>query len=163
MLLKVMNIKKIERIFFIFKLYTDFLFDVILAASNKEFSRTEMEIIMDSFVSIMEMMMVVCFGISWPINIIKAWKSQSSKGISLLFYFFIWIGYVFALIGKFVLIYNNAPLPWYETVHWYVMFFYLLNILMVTAGILIYFRNKRYDSEQIRNTQIIGGVSNEAL
>ena len=100
---------------------------------------------MDTFASIMETLMVVCFGISWPLNIVKAWKSHSAKGISLPFYSMIWIGYVFALVGKFVMIANNAPLPWYETVHWYVMFFYIVNILMVTAGILIYFRNKHLD------------------
>lgn len=102
---------------------------------------------MDTFVSVMEMMMVVLFGISWPLNIVKAWKSRTAKGISLLFYLFIWLGYLFALIGKFALIHSNAPQPWYETVHWYVMFFYLLNVLMVTAGILIYFRNWMLDQK----------------
>lgn len=102
---------------------------------------------METFVSVMEMMMVLLFGISWPLNIIKAWKSRTAQGTSVLFYFFIWIGYVFALTGKFALIHNNASQPWYETVHWYVMFFYVLNILMVTAGILIYFRNKMLDSK----------------
>lgn len=100
---------------------------------------------MDTFVSIMEMMMVVLFGISWPLNIVNAWRSRTAKGISLMFYMFIWLGYVFALAGKFALIHNNAPLPWYETVRWYVMFFYILNILMVSAGIAIYFRNRRLD------------------
>ena len=95
------------------------------------------------------MMIVVCFGISWPLNIIKAWRSRSAKGISLPFYFFIWIGYVFAFVGKFVLIAANAPQPWYETVHWYVMFFYVLNIAMVTTGIGIYFRNKHLDKKTV--------------
>lgn len=97
---------------------------------------------MKEFASIMEMLMVICFGISWPINIMKAWKSRSTKGISLLFYAFILLGYIFALVGKLVLIAANAPAPWYETVHWYVMFFYVLNTLMVACGIGIYFRNK---------------------
>lgn len=101
---------------------------------------------METFASIMEMMMVLLFGISWPLNIVKAWKSRSAKGTSLLFYMFIWLGYIFALAGKFALIRNNAPAPWYETVHWYVMFFYFLNIAMVTAGIMIYFRNKMIES-----------------
>lgn len=100
---------------------------------------------METVASIMEMMMVVCFGISWPLNIVKAWKSHTAKGTSVLFYSFIWIGYVFALIGKFILIEENAPQPWYETVHWYVMFFYIINILMVSVGILIYFRNRFSD------------------
>jgi hypothetical protein len=103
---------------------------------------------METFASIMEMMMVVCFGISWPLNIIKAWRARMAKGTSLMFYFFIWIGYVFALIGKFVTIALNSPQPWYETVRWYVMFFYVLNIVMVSVGIGIYFRNKLLDKEK---------------
>ena len=38
--------------------------------------------------------MVICFGISWPINIVKAWKARSTKGISLLFYSFITCSYL---------------------------------------------------------------------
>ncbi len=100
---------------------------------------------METIASIMEMLMVICFGISWPLNITKAWKARTAKGTSVLFYFFIWIGYVFAMIGKGVLIAYNAPQPWYVTVKWYVMFFYVLNILMVSCGILIYFRNRALD------------------
>lgn len=107
---------------------------------------------METFASIMEMMMVVCFGISWPLNIVKAWKARTAKGTSLLFYMFIWIGYVFAMTGKFVTIYNNAPAPWYETVHWYVMFFYVVNVIMVSVGIGIYFRNKLIDSRGAART-----------
>lgn len=104
---------------------------------------------METFASVMEMMMVLLFGISWPLNIVKAWKSKSAKGTSVLFYTFIWLGYVFALAGKFALIISNAPAPWYETVHWYVMFFYLVNIAMVSLGIIIYFRNKLIDSKKM--------------
>lgn len=99
---------------------------------------------METAASIMEALMVVCFGISWPLNIVKAWKAHTAKGTSILFYFFIWIGYVFALIGKFIKICNSSE-PWFQIVPWYVMFFYVLNILMVSAGILIYFRNKIAD------------------
>ena len=107
---------------------------------------------METFISIMETMMVILFGISWPINIIKAWKARTAKGTSVLFYSFIWLGYIFALIGKFAAIYSNRPQPWYETVHWYVMFFYFLNIIMVTVGIIIYFRNSYLDSKASKKT-----------
>lgn len=109
---------------------------------------------METFASIMEMMMVVCFGISWPLNIVKAWKARTAKGTSVLFYSFIWIGYVFAMVGKFVMIHLNAPHPWYETVHWYVMFFYVLNVIMVTIGIIIFFRNKLLDSKPIKSAAV---------
>ena len=97
--------------------------------------------------SYMEMLMVVCFGISWPINIVKAWKARSTKGISLLFYSFILAGYLFALVGKCLLIRYYAPAPWYETVHWYVMLFYVLNTVMVACGVAIYFRNRALEKK----------------
>lgn len=101
------------------------------------------------FTSVMETLMVICFGISWPINIIKAWKSKTAKGSSVLFYSFIWIGYIFAMVGKMAMIIANSPNPWYETVKWYVMFFYVLNIIMVSAGIIIYLRNKWFDKRSV--------------
>lgn len=105
---------------------------------------------MDTFISIMETLMVLLFGISWPINISKAWKARTAKGTSVIFYAMIWLGYVFALIGKFTLIYSR-PAPWYETVHWYVMFFYFLNIFMVSVGIIIYYRNVLIDKQAARS------------
>lgn len=105
---------------------------------------------MDTFISIMETLMVVLFGLSWPVNIMKAWKARTAKGTSVMFYAFIWFGYIFALIGKFALIMQHSPEPWYHTVHWYVMFFYILNIVMVSIGILIYFRNSILDSKRIK-------------
>lgn len=101
--------------------------------------------------SIMETLMVVCFGLSWPLNIAKAWKARTAKGTSFLFYFFIWSGYVFAVIGKLCSIYYFIHIAgtaqvWTDVVKWYVMFFYVLNLVMVSGGILIYFRNVRLDS-----------------
>ncbi len=102
--------------------------------------------------SIMEALMVICFGLSWPLNIAKAWKARSTKGMSLLFYFFIWIGYIFAIIGKGISIYYyiyvaGTASSWTQVVKWYVMFFYVLNTAMITAGILIYFRNARLEKK----------------
>lgn len=92
--------------------------------------------------NLFEMLMVVCFGFSWPLNIRKAWKAQNTKGISLPFYFLIWIGYIFGLISKFFKAQHGGATPGY------VWFFYILNTLMVTAGIIIYFRNLALEKKQ---------------
>ena len=105
---------------------------------------------MQALASVLETLMVICFGISWPLNISKAWKSRTAKGTSVLFYFFIWIGYIFGIIGKLLLIRNAPEQAWYVTVKWYVLFFYFLNTLMVTCGILIYFRNRILDHRSDR-------------
>ncbi len=69
------------------------------------------------------------------------------------FYFLIWIGYVFAIIGKLVSIYYYVNVAgtassWTEVVKWYVMFFYVLNLIMLTVGIAIYFRNARLEKQR---------------
>lgn len=103
-----------------------------------------------SLASVMEALMVVCFGLSWPLNISKAWRARSTKGMSLPFYLLIWVGYVFAITGKLLSIYYRVHVAgtaavWTEVVPWYVMFFYVVNLLMLSAGVLIYFRNARLE------------------
>ncbi len=95
--------------------------------------------------NVLETLMIITFGVSWPINISKAWRSRSTKGISVVFYILILGGYLFGIAAKLALIAHNAPAPWYETVRWYVMFFYVLNTLMVATGIGIYLRNRRLE------------------
>ncbi len=90
---------------------------------------------------ILEMIMVICFGLSWPINIRKAWAARTAKGTSVMFYGFIVFGYVVGLLSKYIKLQNGIHTPFY------VWFFYTLNMLMVSTGILIYFRNKKLDRE----------------
>ena len=89
--------------------------------------------------NILEAVMIVCFGISWPINIYKLLKSRTAKGTSVLFYYCIDIGYVAGIAAKIVKHSMGVPTPWY------VWFFYVLNFCMVLFGILIYYRNKKLD------------------
>ena len=94
---------------------------------------------------IMEILMIICVGVAWLFNIAKAWKARTAKGASVLFYFLILIGCVFAIVGKFILIAYYAPQKWWVTVKWYVLVFYFINAVMVLIGILIYYRNKALD------------------
>lgn len=87
-----------------------------------------------------EVFMVLCFGVSWPISIYKSIKSKTAKGKSLLFIFMIWIGYVFGILSGSI----N-----------YVLFFYVLNITIVSIDIIVFFRNSKLDRErQLRGVNI---------
>ena len=92
------------------------------------------------FAEICEILMIVCFGFSWPMNVIKSYRSRTAKGKSLPFLLLIIIGYVFGIIGK--LVGGNFK--------WYVLFFYVLNLCMVLADLCLYFRNRRIDRENGR-------------
>ena len=83
---------------------------------------------------IFEAAMVICFGLSWPLSVYKSWKSKTTKGKSLLFEVFIWIGYVCGILGK-VMTHNIT----------YVFIFYILNIVMVSVDLVLYARNARLD------------------
>lgn len=52
--------------------------------------------------NLLEALMILCFGLSWPISIRKSWVSRTAKGKSLFFEVFIWIGYVFGIANKFI-------------------------------------------------------------
>lgn len=103
--------------------------------------------------SILEALMVICFGFSWPINIRKAWQARSTKGMSLLFYLLIWTGYVLGIVGKLITIHYHVHVAgtassWTEVVKWYVMMFYCINLGMLTCGILVYFRNAGIEKKE---------------
>jgi len=90
---------------------------------------------------ILEIIMILSFGASWPANVMKSYKARTTKGKSLLFLCLILFGYVAGIASKFM---NEAYMADFAS-KWYVLFFYILNFLMVGADLLIYVRNYRLD------------------
>ncbi|MBP3604999.1 MAG: hypothetical protein J6J66_00220 [Clostridia bacterium] len=90
---------------------------------------------------ILEIIMIVSFGASWPLNVIKSYKARTTKGKSLPFLLLILFGYVAGITSKFV---NEAYMAAFAQ-KWYVLFFYILNFVMVSADLLVYIRNYRLD------------------
>ena len=96
---------------------------------------------------ILEVIMIVSFGASWPMNVMKSWKARTTKGKSLAFLCLILFGYVAGITGKFL----NPGFMADFAVKWYVLFFYVLNFIMVSADLILYFRNKRLDAQRENN------------
>ena len=92
---------------------------------------------------ILEIVMILCFGASWPFNVYKSYRARTAKGKSLLFLLLIEIGYVAGIASKFL---NPAYMAAFSE-KWYVLFFYFLNFAMVGADVVLYFRNKRLDKQ----------------
>ena len=85
---------------------------------------------------IFEFIMLICFGISWPISVYKSIRSKSTKGKSVVFIIAIIIGYISGIIGKIV----NHQLT-------YVVALYLVNLIVVSIDLGLYFINAKREKE----------------
>ncbi|MDR1177946.1 MAG: hypothetical protein LBK64_03885 [Spirochaetaceae bacterium] len=83
--------------------------------------------------SIFEIMMLLCFAASWPVNIFKSIKARSSRGKSLAFLVIVWVGYASGITHK--ILFSRDP----------VMALYILNFIMVGIDISLWFINRRRD------------------
>lgn len=90
---------------------------------------------------ILEIIMVVSFGMSWPLNVLKSYRARTTKGKSLPFLVLIFAGYICGIASKLTA----------ESYKWYVLFFYVLNLLMEGADLILYWRNYQLDMKNSEN------------
>ena len=93
---------------------------------------------------LLEILMIVSFGASWPLNVIKSYKARTTKGKSIAFLCLIFFGYIAGITSKLV---NESYMASFSS-KWYVLFFYVLNFIMVGADIILYARNYKLDKEK---------------
>lgn len=89
--------------------------------------------------SILETVMLVCFGFSWPLNVMKAYKAKTAKGTSLPFILLIVTGYIAGITAKVITDQIN-----------YVLIAYIVNLAIVSLNIVIYFRNVSLDKKRLQ-------------
>ena len=99
---------------------------------------------------LLEILMIVSFGCSWPMNVIKSYKARTTKGKSLAFLLLIFFGYIAGIASKLV---NDAYMAQF-TSKWYVLFFYVLNFIMVGTDMLFYFRNLALDKKRAKEVPV---------
>ena len=80
--------------------------------------------------------MLICFGFSWPLNVIKAYKARTAKGTSLPFILLIITGYLAGISAKLITHQIN-----------YVLIAYILNLAIVSLNVAVYFRNMALDQK----------------
>ena len=83
--------------------------------------------------SVFEIIMLLCFGLAWPFSIYKSYKTRETKGKSVFFLFIVVVGYISGIIHK--LLYSMDG----------VIYLYMLNTVMVSADIALYYRNRKYE------------------
>ena len=93
---------------------------------------------------ILEIIMIVSFGVSWPVNVVKSYKARTAKGKSMVFLILILFGYVAGITSKFV---NEAYMASFAQ-KWYVLVFYIINFIMVSVDLGMYIRNRSLDKRR---------------
>ena len=93
---------------------------------------------------ILEVIMIVSFGASWPLNVVKSYKARTTKGKSLGFLCLIFFGYVAGIASKLL---NESYMLSFSS-KWYVLFFYVLILIMVGTDLCLYFRNYKLDKKK---------------
>lgn len=93
----------------------------------------------------LEIIMILSFGASWPFNVIKSYKARTAKGKSPLFICLIIFGYIAGIISKLT---NEVYMLSFGE-KWYVLFFYFLNLFMVSVDLCLYFRNCALDKKSL--------------
>ena len=92
--------------------------------------------------SIFETVMLVCFGFSWPLNVIKAYRAKTAKGTSLPFILLIIAGYIAGISAKLITGQIN-----------YVLIAYILNLAIVSLNVVVYFYNVSLDKKRLQGLE----------
>ena len=98
-----------------------------------------------------ETLMLICFGLSWPMSVVKSYRSRTAQGKSIFFQIAIIIGYMCGIMSKLTASNIN-----------YVLALYLLNLLMVSVDLALYFRNRKLGSGREQETPQVAQDSLQA-
>ena len=77
--------------------------------------------------SIFEAIMLICFGVSWPVSIAKALRTKVVSGKSPLFMAIVCLGYLSGVIHKTVYSFD------------WIIVLYALNFVLVAVDLFLYF------------------------
>ena len=92
---------------------------------------------------LLEAGMLICFGLSWPMNAYKSYKAKTALGTSWQFLALICAGYACGVAAKLTL----GSLNW-------VLAVYILNCFFLAANWVVYFRNRKLDRmRQLQNAK----------
>ena len=86
--------------------------------------------------SIFEIVMLICFGVAWPISIVKSYKTKTAAGKSPVFLIVVLVGYISGMIHKWIFSRD------------FVMILYGLNFIMVSIDFTLWYRYTYKDQQK---------------
>ncbi len=100
---------------------------------------------LEIFTDLLEAITIFCFGLSWPLSIRKSYVSRTAKGKSLFFQVFILIGYAVGIVRKLI---QFVAMDASGFIFFLSAIFYVLNFIMISIDVVLYFRNTKLDKER---------------
>lgn len=92
---------------------------------------------------ILEAAMLICFGLSWPLNAYKSYQAKTAVGTSWQFILLITAGYFAGIAAKLC----AGSFTW-------VLAVYFLNVAFLGANWAVYFRNRRLDKAALASAAL---------
>lgn len=93
--------------------------------------------------------MLICFGLSWPMNAYKSFKAKTAAGSSWQFIALITAGYFAGIAAKFI----SGNVNW-------VLAVYFINVVCIAVNWAVYFRNRKLDAHAARVRKAIKNEKN---
>ena len=86
-----------------------------------------------SAATVFEAIMIFCWGVSWPAAVRKTYRTKSVEGVSILFLWFIFTGYVSGICFKIAEYLSDGFMnP--------VIVLYLFNFVFISIELILYYR-----------------------
>lgn len=101
---------------------------------------------------ILEAVMLICFGVSWPVSLVKNIRAKTAKATSVWFILLILMGYVAGITAKLV---SHAT--------GYILAVYFFNLAVVSCNLIVWFCNHardRMESKKERSEQHVPHAAN---
>lgn len=86
---------------------------------------------------ILEATMLLCFGVSWPLSLVKNIRSKTAKATSVWFILLIILGYVAGIAAKLIAHATG-----------YILVVYFLNLAVVSCNLAVWFVNHARDRRE---------------
>lgn len=80
-----------------------------------------------------EFLMLLCFGMAWPVSVYKSYKSKENKGKSIGFLFVVFLGYLSGITHKILFNFDI------------IIILYIINTLMISIDIMLFYRNRKLE------------------
>jgi hypothetical protein len=91
--------------------------------------------------------MLVCFGISWPVDIVRTLRTGRTEGKSLAFMSLVLAGYILGMGAKLARVAGTGRWPELITL------LYVFNAIAIIVDIAVTIRLRRLDKHQITSTK----------